>query len=48
MKKLCICLLVPVGAAASVVIWHVVRMLRPINMWNVFKKVYIKKESIYD
>jgi len=48
MKKLFICLLVPIGAAASVVIWHVIRMIRPINMWKVFKKVYIDKESVYD
>lgn len=48
MKKIGICLLVPVGAAVSVLLWHLIRMLRPINMWKVFRKVYINKESIYD
>lgn len=48
LKKIGACLLIPIGAAASVVIWHVIRMLRPVNMYRVFKKVYINKESIYD
>ena len=48
MSKMSACLLILFGAAASVVIWHLIRMLRPVNMFRVYKKVYIDKESIYD
>jgi len=36
------------GVGIFVLIWHVCRMVRPINMYKTYRKVYVKGESIYD